>query len=113
MRELGLVRLHNPRSDDKRSYDFIAVRISGPIAVTNASPDDRLFAEIERLAEAGEAMPTDPALAKRCGFESANTVSYRLRKLRLAGRLVVVARGVGEPRIATIVATGKTTGGAA
>jgi hypothetical protein len=113
LRDLGLVRLHSPRSDDKRSFDFIAVRISSPVAVSNATPDDRLFAEVERCAEVGEAMPTDPMLARRCGFESANAVSYRLRKLRLAGRLVIVAQGVGAPRVATIVATGKSTAEAA
>jgi hypothetical protein len=113
LRDLGLVRLHSPRSDDKRGFDFIAVRISGPVAVSDATPDDRLLAEVERCAEEGEALPTDALLARRCGFESADAVSYRLRKLRLAGRLLIVAQGFGSPRIATIVATGKSTAGAA
>ncbi|KQO57686.1 hypothetical protein [Sphingomonas sp. Leaf257] len=114
MVDLGLIRTFQPRRPDGRGFDFVAQRIESPIAIQDpCSRSVRVFAEIARCVAAGEPMPTDRQLAKRCGLAHADDASNALRKLKKpeAGdrQIHITNWGRQEHRQATILATGQMT----
>lgn len=109
----GLVQLNHRRLDDGQT-EYLATRVPSPIAITDPmAPVARVFDEIARCAWQGEPMPTDAALALRCGLTNADQASYAVRQLRheTAGerRIQVINWGVREHRQAIILATGAMT----
>ena len=114
MVDLGLIRTFQPRRPDGRGFDFVAQRIASPVVIQEpCSRAVRVFAEIERWFAAGEPMPTDRQMARRCGFNHADDASNALRKLKRpdAGerQIHITTWGRREHRQATILATGQTT----
>jgi hypothetical protein len=112
-REAGLVQLSQRRLPDGRT-EYLATRLRGPIAIDDPKrPELRVFAELDRCADAGEPMPTDAALRLRCGLKSADQASYALRLLRRreagARRVEIINWGPREHRQCLIVATGAMT----
>jgi len=111
--DMGLVDLVTRRRGDGQT-EYLAQRKPSPIAISDdTSPPARVFAELARCAAAGEPMPTDPQLAKRCGLMSADQASYALRRLRAADaaarRVQVINWGPREHRQAIVLATGAMT----
>ncbi|WP_294195882.1 hypothetical protein [uncultured Sphingomonas sp.] len=114
----GLVRLHHKRRDGG-GWNYVAVRADPPIvvgrkapprsAIDDEDPTEIVFRALKRAANFGQPCPTNADLARAAGLRDAVAASYRVRLLRQAKRIVIDEQGPGQPRIVTIVGTGKST----
>lgn len=84
-----------------------AVRPS-PLAVGRAS-ERALLRILVRCARAGATCPSNATLARMTGLSGKLSVSYRLRRLVAAGRIVIEQPHPWGPRVVTIVASGVAT----
>lgn len=117
MEKAGLVDLFQSRRGDGRGFDYLAIRRAdpqprAPAPIAAGAEDaltEKVYGRLKNLAALGHPCDTNVALARLCDLPDADAASYRIRKLRDAGRIVVENRGPLERRIVTIVATGKST----
>ncbi len=89
--------------------DAPAVIATPVIEVDETNPADLVLREIRRAASFNLPCPSNAVIAKRCGLNDAAAASYRVRQLVAAKRITIESQGPGEPRVATIVGSGKTT----
>jgi hypothetical protein len=77
--------------------------------VDETNPAELVLREIRRAAGFSLPCPSNAVIAQRCGLSDAAAASYRIRQLVAAKRITIESQGPGEPRVATIIGTGKTT----
>jgi hypothetical protein len=115
----GLVELVQPRSADRRGFDFIVQkrRAEAPGAAAGAAEEadpatDRILRALKRAANFGRKCPTDLELARIAGLSTRNQASWRVRELARIGKIKVDTIETGPDarwRTVTIVETMKQT----
>ena len=84
--------------------------VSAPVVeIDETNPAELVLREIRRAASFKLPCPSNAVIAQRCGLTDAAAASYRIRQLDAAKRIMIESQGPNEPRIATIIATGKST----
>lgn len=99
--------------------EYLAIRLTtataAPVSsvpiphVDETNPSDLVLREISRAATFKLPCPSNALIAQRCGLSDAAAASYRIRQLVAAKRITIESQGPGEPRVATIVGSGKST----
>ena len=116
----GIVRLHNIRSGERQWWHFVAVRVApavpsvvpvpaAVVAIDLDDPTETVFRALRRAVNFALPCPTNAHLAQICGLKDAAAASYRLRVLRDLNRIRISDNGPGNPRVVTIVASGRST----
>lgn len=99
--------------------EYLAIRLTTSDAPTvvatpaiepdETNPAELVLRELRRAASFKLPCPSNAVIAQRCGLSDAAAASYRIRQLVAAKRITIESQGPGEPRVATIIASGKTT----
>ena len=89
--------------------DAPAVQAALVADVDETNPTQLVLREIRRAASFKLPCPSNAVIAQRCGLSDAAAASYRIRQLVAAKTITIESQGPGEPRVATIVGTDKTT----